>query len=48
MLYVKLKIALYGMLQAMQAIIRHLIEWVFKLNEYDQNVANESMFNHLA
>jgi len=45
MLYVKLKKALYGTLQAARLFLRllsdTLIEWGFKLNEYDKCVANK-------
>ena len=47
MLYVKLKKALYGTLQAVQLFWRLLLntlkEWGFKLNEYDQCMANKTI-----
>jgi len=41
MLYVKIKKALYGTLQAL--LSDTLIEWGFKLNEYDKCVANKTI-----
>jgi len=45
MLYVQLKKALYGMLQAAllfwQLLSKTLVEWELKLNEYDPSVANK-------
>jgi len=45
MLYIQLKKALYGTLQAAlliwQLLSKTLVEWVFKLNEYDPCVANK-------
>ena len=47
MLYVKLRKALYGMLQAAllfwQLLSDTLIGWGFKLNEYDKCVANKTI-----
>ena len=47
MLYMKLKKALYGTLQAVQLFWRLLLntlkEWGFKLNEYDQCMANKTI-----
>ena len=47
MLYIKLKRALYGTLQAALLFWRLLLttfkEWGFKLNEYDQCIANKTI-----
>ena len=47
MLYVKLKEALYGTLQAVllfwRLLLNTLKEWGFKLNEYDQCMANKTI-----
>ena len=47
MLYVKLKKAIYGTLQVASLLWKLLSntlkEWGFKLNEYDQSVANKTI-----
>ena len=52
MLYVKLRKALYGTLQAAllfwELLSNTLKEWGFKINEYDQCVANKTMYDYLA